>query len=48
MRIGVWPLSTVDGPPVTGTKLPAAVSFWKYLTPGSMLLNDPPLASAAA
>ena len=29
MTIGVWPLSTVVGPAVTGTKLPSWCSFAK-------------------
>ncbi len=49
MRIGVLPLCTVVGPPVAvGTKLPIAFRCAKYLMPGSMLLSEPPLASAAA
>ena len=33
---------------MTGTKLPAWCSFLKYWMPGSMLLSEPPFASAAA
>ena len=41
-------MSIVAAVAVTGTKFPAAFSCLKKLTPGPMLLIDPPLASDAS
>ena len=47
MRMGVEPEAAVAAVP-SGTKLPSLLRVAKKLMPGWMLLNDPPLAIAAA
>jgi hypothetical protein len=48
MRIGVSPEATVAVLPMTGTNIPASLSFLKKSRPGWALSTEPPLARAAA
>src|SRR5512146_2010683 len=48
IRIGVSPEATVAVLPMTGTKLPASLSFLKKSRPGVASSSEPPLAMAAA
>src|ERR1019366_4992234 len=48
IRIGVSPEATVAVLPMTGTRLPAAFSFWKKVRPGWALSSEPPVAMPAA